>query len=41
LQDYDISVNVQLTYTPNRPAQLNHRIERDEVEMLENVTLIS
>ena len=39
--DYDITVNVQLTYTPNRPAQLNHRIERDEFEMRESVTLIS
>lgn len=32
---------VQLTYEPNRPAQLNHKIERDEFEMRENVTLIS
>lgn len=41
LTDYDITVNVQLTYNANRPAQLNHRIERDEFEMRESVTLIS
>ena len=40
LKDLGITVDITLTYTPNKPQQLNNRLQRDEFELRESATLL-
>lgn len=33
-------MDITLTYTPNKPQQVNNRLQRDEFELRESATLL-